>query len=105
MTPLTPITPPAQMSGAQIAQIVALAMRIANRSAIDIVQRHGASLMHADANGTLLTWHDVRPLFDAQRHGSNAVCDHGEAVTYLLDAGLAVRHPEDPLYLRLIRHA
>lgn len=95
------INPTAPSETASIAPLVALAFRVANRAAVDSVRKHADSATHTSADGSLITWYDVAPMLSVERHGGATVCDHGEAIAYLIDSGLARRHPDHPMRICL----
>lgn len=99
MPPL--INPAAPSSTAAIAQLVVLAFRVANRAAVESVRQHADPITHTGSDGNPITWYDVTHMLSVGRHGGATACDHGENIAYLLDSGLARRHPDHPMRICL----
>ena len=85
-----------------IVQLISLAFRIANRDTVRAVMTHADSVTHAGADGTTVTWYDLAPMLSVKTHGAAAAFDHGESIAYLLSSGLAERHPDDPMRVRIV---
>lgn len=86
----------------EIVQLISLAFRIANRAAVRAVTMHAGSITHTDANGATVTWYDTAPMLSVKTHGAVTAFDHGEVLAYLLSSGLAERHPDHPMQVRIV---
>lgn len=103
MTLIRPSTHGA-LTASSVTHPVRSAMSIANRCAAEALRRHGTPITCPDA-GTesgVTTWHDIRPALSTQVHGARGACNNAEAISYLLDAGLAERHPDNDTLIRLL---
>lgn len=89
--PVAPISP----EGA--GNIIALAMRIANRAVVTDIEC-GA---HCVDIGDGLRWWDIRPMLDDREHCSESIDMAAEAIAYALDSGVVLQHPVHSTYLRI----
>jgi hypothetical protein len=85
--PSTPLTPE---------QMARLQQRLADRAAVADIQTQAVRIQQPGG-----PWYDVRPMIDRHEHDAVSIDMAREAIDYALQRRLAVRHPEQPLVLRI----
>lgn len=89
--PVRPLTP---------AEHVSLAMRVANRAAISMIEDFGHRVSYPEA-----TLYDLRPMLDPRVWDPSNVHEHCEAITLAFDAGLIRSHPTATNLVQIIAPA
>lgn len=89
--PVRPLTP---------AEHVSLAMRVANRAAVSMIEDFGHRVSYPEA-----TLYDLRPMLDPRVWDPSNVHEHCEAITLAFDAGLIRSHPTSTNLVQIVAPA